>query len=73
MGETLVFGRRRAENEYVGIMDRRSPRVEKTSAFCNEAGRAKKPERKEYFVAQSMLEGSIYPVHTEVELFLRRH
>ena len=29
MGESLVFGRRRAENEYVGIMDRRSPRVEK--------------------------------------------
>ena len=52
-------------------MDRRSPRVEKTSAFCNEAGRAKKPkERNTYFVAQSMLKN--LPVLTDVRLFLRR-
>ena len=56
MGESLVFGRRRAENEYVGIMDRRSPRVEKHLHSAMKQEEQKKTERKEYFVAQSMLE-----------------
>ena len=72
MCESLVFGRRRAENEYVGIMDRRSPRVEKHLHSAMKQEEQKNPKERNTLLHRVCWRAFL-PVHTKVELFLRRH